>query len=603
VRPWILSLVLGTLLVVPGVSGTTLGEGWTQVQEALESGDATALQENGEQFLVLGKDLGIRRLTPYSRAMLAWSERRTGPLGQAAEALAGRLDPFSPAVAFHRARVAWDGGSYFEAGRAYLRGWFFLVRSWSGRRALLTSLVPWFLLALAAAVAMGIVFQAVRFLPELFHDGWELGRLLFSRNNAVVFAAVVVLLPVFAGLGPVWLAAWLFALSWSYLGRKGRIIAGAVWILGLSLVPLNEVWLHRMLRPAGAPAESVALLLERRADPSVLQELSALDKPLGGSESFHLVAGALFRLHGDELSSRAHFQKAALVNENDPRPLVYLGNISLDDGNPAGAIQYYRQALTRDPRNALAYYNLSRAYDRTYSFEEADRMRRKARELSGGKEFGPPPGMESDRITDPSLGWNDLERMRREAGAAGWKAAGLAAPKLELRTLFFHPIPLAVFFTGVLGLLLLVARDRWMWTSKACARCGKVFCPRCKTATESDAYCSQCISVFLKRDAVAIEQHAVKVEQIRRRQAWERLGRRFMAVVAPGSGQVLLGAWIRGMLTAFLVLLGVVGALVWLPAFVAPLESELPALPLQVIFLTGAAGLWIRSVAVSWTRR
>jgi len=603
VRRWLFPLVLGALLVVPGAGGTTLNEGWARVQEALEAGDAEALELGAEQFAALAKDLGVRRSTPYSRALLSWSENEGGPLAQAAARWAERLDPDSPDVSFHQARVDWDRRSYLAAARAYLRGCFLLSKSWSSRRLILISAIPLFLLALAGALVVGIVFQTVRFLPELFHDGWELGRLLFSRNNAIVFAAVVVLLPVFAGLGPLWLLAWLFVLCWSYLGTKDRITAGVFWLLALALVPLNEVWLHRGLRPAGAPAEAVSMILEQRADPAVVRELNDLGSAFDGSSSYHLVMAAVFRMHGEQLGAREHFQKAALLDDKDPRPLIFLGNLSFDDGNPLGAIEFYLKAAARDPKNPMVFYNLSKAYDRTYRFEEADRMQRKARKLNGGRDIGPGTVGLGDGLLQPSLGWGDLHRMRQEVGPDAWAAAGLAPRDLDARQLSLRPIPLAIFCTGLLGVLLVFARGRWMWKSTACARCGKVFCPRCKTATESEAYCSQCISVFLKRDTVAIEQHVVKVEQIRRREVIENLGRRLVAVVVPGSGEVLLGRWISGVLSTFLVLLFVLGAMLWLPVFILRVEPELSVLPVQLVLAGLAAAVWLRSIVVSWARR
>lgn len=600
----LLCLVLGLALVVPAAGARTLSEAWAHVQEAMESGDVASLNEAGSEMLAMAGDLGVRRMTPYSQALLEWSEHHGGPTGEAAVLLAARFDPRSPELAFFQARTGWGQGSYYRSVRAYARGWYLMAMNWASRRQVALSMAPWWLLALAGALLIGVTFQTVRFLPELFHDGWELGRMLFNRNNAVVFAAAVVLLPLFAGLGPVWLLAWLFALSWSYLDLKARITAAVVWILVVALVPVNEVWLLRALHPAGAPAEAVAMLLEGRADPGVLQELADLEGALGASVSYRLVAGALFRLHGDALSARVEFQKAALADSKDPRPLIFLGNVALDDGNTSGAIQFYRQALQRDANNAMAYFNLSRAYDRSYAFDEADRMRRKAEQISGGRlvAVGSDDGNRS-RVLDPPLGWSDLRRMREEVGPQGWRSAGLAPPGLDPETAIWHPIPMAFFFTGVLGLLLGLARHRWMWTSTSCARCGKVFCPRCKTATESDAYCSQCISVFLKRDAVAIEQQAIKVEQIRRRESLENLGRRVVAVLFPGSGEVVVGRWKTGMLMAFFVVLFAGGALVWLPLFVSSVEPGMSLLPVQSVFMVLAAGLWIRSIVASWKRR
>ena len=65
-------------------------------------------------------------------------------------------------------------------------------------------------------------------LRQMAHDALELGLVLFNRVNAIVFAVVVLALPVFAALGPLWLLAYLFALSWAYLGRLQLVAAAGL---------------------------------------------------------------------------------------------------------------------------------------------------------------------------------------------------------------------------------------------------------------------------------------------------------------------------------------------------------------------------------------
>ncbi len=600
-------LLLGALLVaaaLPCHGAVSLPEAWAAVQGALESGDADGLEQAVRDLRATGDEAGAKRLTPYAKALVQWARAHPGEKGERAVLLAARLDPDLPSVHFLAAAASWEKRAPLAAARRFAGGWLALLRDWNSRRLLVRSLWPWFLAALAGAVVVGVLFQTIRFLPELVHDAWELGQVLFRKADAAVFAVVVVALPVFAGLGLLWLAAWLFVLTWAYLDSRGRILAGLLWVMGFLVVPASQVWMDVGLRAAPIPDRVEAMLREERADLSTLQGFADLEEQLGESAAYHLILGRIFLLHGDLLDARLHFQKARLADDSDPRAQVFLGNIAFAEGNIPEAIQLYSGAIERDPRCVLAYYNLSYAFDRTYRFQEADAMRTKARELAGREYRRLRERGGELKIVDPVVDGDDVDRLALEVSPEQWRAAGLAARGLpDPGEIVLRPAPMMFLVTGVLGLVGLVLRKRWMWTGRACSRCGNVFCPRCKTARESDAYCSQCISVFLKRDMVAIEQQSAKLDQIRRWERWTDLGRRALAVLVPGSGSILLGRWITGIAEAFLVVFCVAGAFLWLPGFLASVEPAVTALPVQAALLVFAALVWIRSIVTSWARR
>ncbi len=600
--PILVLLLVVTAIPCHGV--VSLPEVWARVQVSLESGDGEGLERGVKDLMTTASELGVRRLTPYAMALVQWARAHPGKRGDLAVRLAGKLDPDLPAPHFLMAAASWNGGSPVTGARQFVSGWIAVLRDWSSRRLLLRSLWPWLLLGLVGAVVVGALFQTIRFLPELVHDAWELGQLLFRRADAAVFAVVIVALPVFAGLGLIWLAAWLFVLIWAYLDRRQRVVAGLLWVVAFLLVPVSQLWVDSGLGAAPIPARATAMLAEERADLSTLQGFADLEEQLGTSAIYHLVLGKLFLLHGDCLDARLHFQKALLADSADPRPLVFLGNIAFTEGNISEAIQLYSSAIQRDPRCVLAYYNLSYAFDRSYRFQEADSMRIKARELAGREYTRLRSEGRELKIVDPQVGRDDIERLESEVSPEQWRVAGLARRELpDVVGLVLAPTPLVFLVTGLLGLVGVILRKRWMWTASSCTRCGNVFCPRCKTAVESDAYCSQCISVFLKRDMVAIEQQSAKLDQIRRWERWTGLGRRVVSILAPGSGAILLGRWGKGIGEAFLVSFLGAGALVWLPRFMAELEPSISIVPLQVTFL-GLAGLvWLRAIVTSWVRR
>jgi len=435
------------------------------------------------------------------------------------------------------------------------------------------------------------------------HDSWELGSVLFDRANAVVFAIVLVSLPLFAGLGPVWLVAYLFALVWVYMPPLQQAAAVIAWLLIVALVPAAEVWQQLAMREMPL-AERVGEMLEhRRIDPVTLQEFAVLEQYLDESPTFRLLLGELFRLHGDAFGARVEFQRAVLLDDSNALPFVYLGNLAFDEGNMPSAVQSFSAAVDRDPGDAIAFYNLSFAYDGSYRFQEADEARYRAREL-GGQELRE---LEVDRpsggVVYPSLGRETVRSFVAELPEQTRASSGLAPPRLKVVEWFRSPLSLAFLCTGILGAIIAVARSRWMWTGQACVRCGKAFCERCKTSTESTKYCSQCISVFLKRDMVSIEQQTVKLAQVRRWERWTVIVHRVVAVLVPGGGQVLQGKWFRGMLIGFAALLCLSGSLLWLPMFFRYVEPLAEILPVQVALLVCCVLVWFMSVKASWYRR
>jgi hypothetical protein len=417
-----------------------------------------------------------------------------------------------------------------------------------------------------------------------------------------VLTIVILCLPVFAGLGPVWLVVYLFVLSWAYMGIGHRITAVVSILLLALLMPALTGWRYLALKEPSISDRVAVMLEERRVDPSTLRQLASLEGELEGNAAYHLVFGELIRMHGDADGARLQFQKAALLDELDAAPLIFLGNLSMDEGDIQRGVQRFNAAIELEPQSALAYHNLSSAYDQSRRFQEGDAARDMSRRISGGQEVLGIRGRDP-RIQYPRLGSDHVARIVASTGSETLVDRPSPALGRDPIRAFIEPTSRVFWVMAVFGLLLLVLRMRWMWTAQTCTKCGKVFCPQCKTATESSSYCSQCISVFLKRDVVSIEQQSAKLDQIRRWSTWSTVGRRVASFLAPGSHHVLEDhAWL-GLIIGVVAWSCLSGALIWAPLTLPIVDPLMAIWPVQILLGLVFLVLWLRSVAVAWHRR
>ena len=599
----VLLAILVSCTAATAHAGSTLAESWLRVQQALASQDYEALDQRILEFQQAADDVAVRRLTPYADALVTWAKDHPSPLAESVARRARVLDPELPSSYFLLSRIQWERRQWPGAVRTYLAGWWAMFLFEPTRRALVSSVGTWLAAALAWTLLAAIVIQALAYLRQLSHDAVEVSAMVIRRPNAQVLALALLGLPVFFGFGPLWLVMYLFAMTWIYMGTGQRLAAVVTCCVLAVVVPAIAIW--QGWYPLGASTrDRVATMLEERSvDPSTLREFSELEPELEGFAPYHMVLGELVRMHGDAEGARLQFQKAALHDDVNPNPLIFLGNLSMEEGDIQRAIQRYDAAIDLDPRTELAYHNLSAAYDQSRRFQEGDAARDRARELAGKRTK--PIGIRGRdaRIRYPELDSGTLNQLVAAAPPGVLTGPPRSLSGREVLEDLLGPASLVFWFAALAGLAILGLRSRWLWVAEVCTKCGKVFCPRCKTATESATYCSQCISVFLKRDMVSIEQQSAKMEQIR---GWERrssLARRIAGFVVPGSHELLEGKVWLGLVIGFAGWFLLWGLLIWAPSVLPSINRSIAVIPVQIVFGVGCALVWLRSIAEAWYRR
>src|SRR6187402_580248 len=179
-RPLMLALVLAVVasaLPAQSVGGPTasfeltrgtqhslhrLQESWLQWVGSFYQDNSAKAEEALRALNANARQVGMTRLVDFSlgAAALALQSGREGKFERALWALAAAetLDPLRPEIAFARASLARQRGSYLEALRATGSGFLRLLRS-TERTVFVANLVLWFLAVLWFACALFVLVQ------------------------------------------------------------------------------------------------------------------------------------------------------------------------------------------------------------------------------------------------------------------------------------------------------------------------------------------------------------------------------------------------------------------------------------------------------------
>ncbi|MCD4748556.1 MAG: hypothetical protein K8R59_04205 [Thermoanaerobaculales bacterium] len=595
-RCFVVALLL--LAVVQVAVANPLIEEWAGVQQALGSGEAEELEAGLQRLLNEANNLGLRRVTPFASALAAGSVNRQDEIGNLMLLVSKRLDPFLPAPRFIAGRQAWRADRKIEALGEFVTGVVNIFRHEPVRRAVVISLVPWMVFTLVIVVAVVILVQVFRFFRLLGSDAYFLGLRFFSRVNAVVFACVALLFPIFVGLGPTWVIVYLFALTWIYMAAVQRVAAAVFLGIIVFLTPVFEFWQSALLVPISLETRVGRMLENRQVDFSSLREFTELESSLEGSAVFHLVSGELLRMHGDRDYARQQYEKAILAAPNASMPTVFLGVFALEEKDPLRALELLNGAVELGPDSALAHYNLAIALDLTRRFKEGDSSRRTARALAG-RDIGELGRRGYDeRALFPKLGKSMVRRVVENAPGTVRLSLQGSRGNFPLGLGFFSSVSLVGAFGLLVGCVVFFVRRKWFDAARECIKCGRVF-----RQEDNSVYCRQCVSVFLKRNAVSIEQQTSKVAQVKRWGATVNWARRIVGVLVPGGSEVAGGQSFSGMLLAFVIWLPLVAAFVWIPMFLREVIPTAPILGFQVVMAFVGVSVWVVTAVSAWNRR
>jgi hypothetical protein len=557
----------------PGKPFAWFADVWARRRAAITRGDAAEASRLLTTLVEAKMSSGWPDIFVYGDALAREAnEARARGDATTAVSLAGAatlVAPHRPGTHFALGRAyAAAGRGLNSAASAYWRGITVTATEPPLARAHLGNVLVALAAALLVAAMLLTLVSLYRHAGLFFHDLHHLMPPGATRLQAVLVGVAILLTPIFMRLGPAWVVlSWLGLLS-VYFDRRERIGA-IVAVLALAVVSFGLPAITAHLAFPGSRAQDVFLTARDAALGEAAAARLEARKTQSPEEQYAL--GLRARWSGDLPTARRWLDKAAL-SLDDEDLLVTAGNVRYFVGDRPGAIEAYEKALRVSPSSLPALFNLSRVYFALMEHQKAGEAQRRA--MSIDLERVERLIEEAKRATGAYLVEAQvparLTGVRADPGRAQWRMLSVLWEGLGGGT--NRPTFALVAALGALYIVVALWLQRLLRPSTLCARCGRPACHRCNPEMPDQAQCGQCYHAFIDTQDVDPQERIRKEIQVHRYRARQTRVRQVLSIFIAGSGQMLRGAFLRGLLlmATFLGLLAVLlTALGVLPELVA----------------------------------
>lgn len=580
---------------------------WPQATAAAREGDLEMATKRTGDLLATGRTYGIKTFPQYAASasgLASQMEKSNAELAAWASKTSGQLDGGSPATAFSEADRAGRRQAWGQALPLVLRGFTRILRDY---RSSLLGRADLFIVA-ALAIALTAILLAlalfIRYGRAMAHDFREMLSSRFTGGSVSVLAFALLFLPLFLWLGPIWLLFYWLAIFFPY-GAAGERIAIGVLLVLVALLPVAADYTASRVAAVESPVVLAALSSENQAyQPEALRRLQELIAVVPDHPMLHVLAGNMQSFEGNEEQAQQHYNRAVELRPTYAGAHVNLGNLLFMNNEFQAAMTAYEKAQKADPKLAIAYYNHSVASGETYKFDQQTRMLENARKASPSfvERVTRVPPLQKIVMYSPSI-------------AEAWEVTAEMAKRPAARALFgnyaafdvmrsaANPVTIGGLASLLLALVLWTRR-RSTGLANACIKCGRTFCPRCKSARESTTYCTQCIHIYLKRDGVSIDTKRKKLEEVTAHQNGMTRRNKLFATFLPGAAQMLEGRVVSGVIGAFL--FGIFVAMAILIGRLAPAigpAADTAQLMVRIASIVLAVVVWLMFALPVYRRR
>jgi len=529
------------------------------------SGELETIWFGREKFLQIGEkdkarqqinllwekqmERGVRNLPEYGEVLVREGRRdiQSGHVQKAEEVLtmAGRLSPDFLPLYFASASLTlkksfWD---LLGAAQELSKGLKAVRRSFKLQSWVLANTFATVSAGLSLFFAIFIAALVLRNAGRASHDISEILPARLSPGARRILGWIVLFLPVLVGL-PVW---WWFIIAgmmlWPYVDRMPRVVLFLAALYLLSL-PWQAKLFSSLLSMHRQPfLERVISVREDHWDRS---DYLALKKMAGEKEASPLALstmGLAAKKLGDFEEAEKIYREALELSPDNAALWNNLGNLALNRKEVDEAISHYEKAVQFNPNLFSSRYNLSLAYRDKFLFPQGEQESRRAVEIDSEANayYTSIAGEHFNRYTVDEL--PSLKAVWRQAFQENkWQKA--TADHLWMLSMLLAPMETWPY---VMGGLIIFGFGLWAYRSsqgvaEKCEKCGRPYCPRCR-GSRSGLICTQCHSIFVRKEGVEARVRVRKMADIKRGQQIRTARRVLFAGLLPGGGHLSAGRY------------------------------------------------------------
>ncbi|HOS96808.1 MAG TPA: hypothetical protein PLU54_04065 [Deltaproteobacteria bacterium] len=383
------------------------------------------------------------------------------------------------------------------------------------------------------------VYTIIKYAPLMLNDFRIVTNNDLPDSGLIAWIAFIIVIPLFLDAGPMILVLWWFLLFWGYLIPSEKLItyffvflvliSGWIAHIGSGFLTYTENQLNRQIFVTEHKLENAD---DIQAISSWIDHHPADAEPMNALAIFHINKGNFLEAIG-------LLNKGIDLEPDNARYYNHLAIALLASGKTRDALKAFQTAITLMPGNMVYHYNVSRLYQSTYNFYEAEKAIAAAsgidaegvrhlldRENNLGKTRYIFESMPLGRQLSRQMKISD--DLRSTADALWSFAFGLVPRKMSL----FLGIGCIVAFI----LLSYIPDEKF---TKKCTRCGKLYYSGAHTQT-GNPMCLQCswIDTKAKKQVNSIMQH--KTEEIKKYKTFSYRKLLRLEMSLPGLGSFLI---------------------------------------------------------------
>ncbi len=452
-----------------------------------------------------------------------------------------------------------------------------------------------FIILLTSLIIAGFLYTLILGLKNLSALRHEFQERFSGKVSPYIAGALglgIIFIPLILWFDLIWLYFFWVVIFWRYYRFVEKIVVSLTLVLLLLVIPSLKMIDQLYASTYDDYVKASISSINGTFDLDRLQKINEmiLDNP--GDNQLRFVAALLYRNGGYYDQAQGHLEAILKKDERNYKALLNLGNIYYLSQDPYVAIKYYQEAIDLKPDSAKAYFNMSKAYENAFRFDEAQKMKDKALAINPDL-VAESKGDEGKKVFDE---YPDKRTVIKRFITTRERS-------FDVNGMFFNSHSMIIFLCIVLIFVNSFISSRFSKAS-ACTKCGRAFCDVCKIATESDVYCSQCEHIYLKKDGVSPETKIQKMYEIEKYSRYQTIFKTALNIVIPGSGFAYINKNILALPLLWLASLGLVMFFVqdvlitYSKGIISEIQFPVAGLGITIFILS-----WFFSNPLSWWKR